>query len=133
VSKVLVWLGLGLLWVAGVEAQVPAQVTAKILFKAPLTRTDGSPVTGPLYYVVFAGDKGQVQKSRLVSTSSPGATSITIPNVAMGTCFELVAAEDQGAAGRIEGPHTPESCLIVAPGAPTNVTVQLVITVAPQP
>lgn len=127
-------MGLVLMVGSAVVSGQTAQVTAKILFKAPTTRVpDGSPITGPLYYSVFAGDKGQTQKSRLVTTSVPGATSITIPNVTLGTCFELAAVEDQGAAGKIEGPHTVESCLgqIGAPGVPTNVVLQLVITTAP--
>lgn len=112
----------------GAEAQTTT-VGAKVQFTVPTTRTDKSPITGALSYVVLAGAKGQTQKSRLTTLAKPGDV---IQNVAPGTCFQLVTVEQQPGSGSptgIEGPPSEESCLAAQPNAPTGFTVTVVITV----
>lgn len=129
------------LWVLGFALAVlctwcnvaHAQTTtmgAKLTFTPPTTHTDGSPLTGALTYYALYGAKGTAasSKTRYGTPLKPDG-SVVIPNMAAGTCFQLVTSEMQTSGVPVESSPTNESCLPFPPNGPTNVTVTVTIQI----
>lgn len=115
-KKILPLLLLGL---ASVTDAQTSTVSAKLDYVPPTKNTDGSAIVGSLTYNIYQGAKGAVK----TKVSSTAGSTVTISNVAPGTCFEVSALN-----GTIEGPHTNEACLPFSPGSPSSLTVTVVIT-----
>lgn len=99
-----------------------AGYTATITLKPVTTFSDGTALTGTLSYNVYGAAKGV---TKVKTTSTPvNATTLTVANVAPGTCFDVTAVTTTSP---FESVHSNESCLPVAP-AGTTITVTIVLS-----
>lgn len=130
-----------MLWILGFAIAVlgswcneaRAQTTtmgATLKFGVPTTRTDGSPIVGPLTYYAVYGAKGSAAsaKTRFATPVKPDG-SVVIPGMAPGTCFQVITSELQPVNVPIESAPTNEACLPFPPNGATNLTVTVSIQI----
>lgn len=103
---------------------------AVLKFTVPTTHTDGSALTGPLTYYALYGAKGSAAsaKTRFATPIKPDG-STPIPNMPLGTCFQVVTSELQPGNVPIEASPSNEACLPFPPNGATNLTVTVSIQI----
>lgn len=108
-----------------------ASTNAVLKFVVSTTRTDGSTITGPLTYYALYGGKGTAAsaKTRYATAIKPDG-STPIPNIPLGTCFQVVTSELQPGNVPIESSPTNEACLPFAPNSASGLTVTVSIQIS---
>lgn len=95
---------------------------ATLRFTAPIQRTDGTAIAGPLTYIVLAGPRGGAKTRLTVSNVTPAGT--TLQSQAPGSCYQVIAIE-----ANIESAASNEACIQSPPNPATSLTVTIAITV----
>lgn len=114
-----------LLAVTGSEAQTATPQQFSITWTAPTANTDGTPISGPISYQLYAGAPGQEVKFGAPVTSPPYLIN-PVPAAGTTECVQITAI----VAG-VESAKTPEICAgipALSPAPPSNVKCSFTVT-----